>query len=212
MESGSEATVALEGSVVGVANPRDPRPDGASAVGHAARPASASLGARISLVRNSDPGEIRVQPDLSQGLDRYAAAARRLGLELVATGRSQGVATFSRPIQLGDLQRLSDLGMSVLQVEAVSTGDGADRWTAFAENGPQLDSQLAELFAEVDADMLGIVSATVSVSSTEALAAVTGDADVFLIDLSPEQARRSHPSEHDIVMNDLYWHLAGWLD
>lgn len=87
-----------------------------------------------------------------------------LAAEFVQSGPARGVATFSRPLSVQDLGRLRGLGLQILQVEAVSVEtslhDG-HRWTVFAPYGPVLADQLAVHFEEVDADMLGIVSATV---------------------------------------------------
>lgn len=72
--------------------------------------------------------------------------------------------------------------------------------------------QLATHFGEVNAEMLGIVSATVEVSSMEVLTSVESDPAVYLVDLAAEDVRRSNPRFADVVMNDLYWQLAGWSE
>jgi hypothetical protein len=175
--------------------------------------AAASLAKGISLVWTGDAGEIRVDPDLSGGLDRYAADARALSAQLAKTGASEGVVTFARPIQLSDIDRLQTLGLQVTQVEAVSPEFGPDlRWTVFAPSGPELATTLDYLFKDADADMLGTISANVVVPNSKVLTSITSDPDVYLVDLSLEQAMRAQPNHKDFVMNDVYWELAGWLD
>ena len=75
-----------------------------------------------------------------------------------------------------------------------------------------MESDLVSLFEETSTQMLGIVSATVEVASPDALAAVQGDPDVYLVDLAVEQAYRADHGRADVVMNDLYWQLAGWAE
>jgi hypothetical protein len=58
--------------------------------------------------------------------------------------------------------------------------------------------------------MLGVVAAEVVVADEGVLARVNAFAEVWLVDLSLEQIGRSRPELADVVMNDLYWRLAGW--
>jgi hypothetical protein len=49
----------------------------------------------------------------------------------------------------------------------------------------------------------------VVVSNRRAFDAIASHPDVYLVDLSVEQDRRA-TGERDVVMNDVYWDLAGW--
>lgn len=44
------------------------------------------------------------------------------------------------------------------------------------------------------------------------LVRLTAEPSVFVIDLSPAYVGRLATDYEDILVNDLYWHLAGWLE
>ena len=69
--------------------------------------------------------------------------------------------------------------------------------------------QMTALADEFHTSFLGVTSLQVMVPNPSTLEAVGSDPRVYLVDLSIEQVRRSS-GKTDVVMNDLYWHLAGW--
>lgn len=143
---------------------------------------------------------------------QYAAAAESLGQELVSTGPASGILTFSRPVSAADVERLRGLGLTVVQIEAVSEEVDGVRTTAFTPYATNFGQSLETLFADAGSAMLGITALTVEVSSANVLTRVGADPDVYVVDLALEQASRANPDNHDFVMNDLFWHLAGWID
>jgi hypothetical protein len=152
-----------------------------------------------------------VAPDLSSGLDGYAADSRALGEFLTTSHFARGVATFSRPLAAEDLRDLEALGLTIHTIEAVSdpTPSGL-RLTYGNEYGPNI---WAEMDAAAEAEgtaMLGVVAAEVTVPAG-GYAPLASHEAVFLIDLAPEQVRRNAGNAVDVHLNDLYWQLAGWL-
>lgn len=201
--------------------PYQARPASASSAAEPLEPLSAqsadlrparSARAKFNLVPTADPDELRVDPDLSRGLDAYVTAAESLSRELVSLGPSQGIVTFNRPVMPADVERLRALGLTIQQVEAVSEEVDGLRTTAFAAYSASFGQTLDALFAEAGSAMLGITAATVEVSSADVLTRAEADPDVYVVDLALEQARRANKGTHDFVMNDLYWRLAGWVD
>ncbi len=78
-------------------------PSGAGAQEVAAPQAAASVG--------TSAADAVLRPDLSRGLDVYAAEARAAGTALLADGQpAQGIATFSRPLSTADLGELQRAG------------------------------------------------------------------------------------------------------
>lgn len=191
----------------------DPAAASSDPAGANASPAAAALASSMSLVRSSDLGEIRVKPDLTHGLATYTRNAERLANSLSSTGPSDGVVTFARPIAISDVQRLTELGLQFDYLEAISVEleEEPSRWTVFVPAGLNPEGLLGDEFDRLDVEMLGIISATVRVPDLAVLRAVRDDPAVFLVDLSLEQAQRLHPTESDIVMNDVYWQMAGWM-
>ena len=151
-----------------------------------------------------------VAPDLSAGLDAYAADSRALGEALTKSSPASGVATFARPLSGRELQELEALGLEIHAVEAVSdlTPSGL-RLTYGNTYGPHVWAEMDSAAAEEGTSMLGIVAADVTVPAGGYSALASHDS-VFLIDLAPEQVRRNVGEAVDVHLNDLYWQLAGW--
>lgn len=133
--------------------------------------------------------------------------------DVVATGSARGMATFSRPLTWSEMTDLEALGATIHSVELVSEEleDGL-RWTfigPYSANTPQLMEALAP---EDEITMLGVVAAEVTVPDAAALVRLTAEPSVLVIDLSPAYVGRLAADYEDILVNDLYWHLAGWLE
>lgn len=159
----------------------------------------------------SDPGEVRLVPDLSAGLAKYRERTTQLGTALVESGPAHGILTFDRPVQPVNLERLSKRGVMIMSIEAVTSADQhGDRWTVFSANEPGFWTYMQEEAANAKADLLGITAIDVVVPNGRAFESVVNDPSVYLLDLSLEQYERSHPKATDVVMNDVYWHHAGW--
>lgn len=203
-QQGSAATVEEEAlSAIG-------RWQDALAAPPTAPPAPSLLASSMRLGVTYDPGEVLVIPDLAGGLEAYRSRAARLAGAVAEGGPALGVVTFSRPLSEADLARLSDLGLQILSIEAVTEMYDGVRGTYFGPYSPSVWSQMSAIAEEFSTSFLGVTSAQVLVPNAAVLAAASGSPDVYLIDLSMEQARRT-TGKTDIVMNDLYWQLAGWL-
>jgi hypothetical protein len=202
--------------------PALPTPPGASAapqasqssldeggIPYAAAPLALERGYLVAAGR--EPGDVRLLADVSGGLNGYAHKAQALARATTASGPAQGVITFARPLQAGDVVRLEALGLVVRQIEAVSTLDGQGlRWTFGGDNERGVWERAQLAFADEGVTFVGVVSAEVTVPDRDVLDRVQGDRDVFLVDLSVEDYLRLHPSAQDVGINDLYWLLAGW--
>lgn len=159
----------------------------------------------------SPEGDSTIRPDLTMGLDVYAARSRSLALQLVSRGPSRGIITFSRPLDSLELEGLAALGVRFLDLEAVSTPavDGT-RWTAADRDATRLQWAMRDIELEFGVEFLGVVAAEVVVPSPSVLANLQAADEVWLVDLSIEQAGRTHSELIDIGQNDLWWWLAGW--
>lgn len=164
-------------------------------------------------VASIDRRDYLITPDLSQGLEAYAASARALAADVVATGSARGMATFSRPLAWSEIADLEALGATIHSVELVSDemGDGL-RWTFIGPYSASTPALMEGLAPEDNIPMLGVVAAEITVPDAAALARLTAEPSVFVIDLSPAYVRRLAADYEDILVNDLYWHLAGWLE
>jgi hypothetical protein len=152
---------------------------------------------------------VLLQPDLSDGLDAYAADAKTDAVDLLNDGRpAQGVTTFSRPLSTRDLAALERSGLTILHVEAIATGPGP-RVTVGTAYSAALKAELKELAELQDATVDGVVSATVIVDSSNEYEELSRDSRVYLIDLSAAVALRENPGA-DLILNDVYWELMGW--
>jgi hypothetical protein len=134
--------------------------------------------------------------------------------KLFAQDRKSGAPSGSgsnsaRPLSRADLQELEELGLEILSVEAVTAEYDGRRGTYFGLYSTAAWSEMEALEAELSVSFLGITAAQVLVKDRATWDAASGDERVFLVDLSIEQVRRETKST-DVVMNDLYWDLAGW--
>lgn len=68
---------------------------------------------------------------------------------------------------------------------------------------------MGELASESGVNILGVTSAEVVVRNRHSYDVLAADPSVYLLDMGIEQVRRA-TGEVDVVMNDLYWTLAGW--
>jgi hypothetical protein len=133
-----------------------------------------------------------------------------MALGVAAGGAARAVVTFAQPLSQADLDDLHALGLDIITVEAVSRESGGERWTFGSPYDEAVFASLEEMATRADANLLGVVSAEARIPDRKTLNRVQRDDRVFLVDLALEHAQRSHPKERDLVMNDLYWTLAGW--
>lgn len=151
-----------------------------------------------------------ITPDLSQGLNGYANAARELAEAVVATGSARGMATFSRPLAWSEVAALESLGTTLHSVELVSAEmESGVRRTFIGPYSASTPALVDKLAREDAITMLGVVAAEITVPDADVLARLTAEQSVFVIDLSPEYVRRLAADHEDILVNDLYWHFGG---
>jgi hypothetical protein len=173
-------------------------------------PATGSAAGVYKLEEAADPGQKFVIAELGRGLRAYAERARRMALSVAAGGAARTVVTFAQPLRQADLDELHAVGLDIITVEAVSHESGGERWTFGSPYDASAYASLEEMASTVGASLLGVVSAEARIPDRKTLNRVQRDSRVFLVDLAVEHAHRSHPRERDLVMNDLYWTLAGW--
>jgi hypothetical protein len=201
----SVASASEQESSITEALERREREDAAAIPGRASTVESASI--RISTT--SDEGELHVQPDLAGGLDAYRDRSIRLSRALLADASARGIVTFNRPVSAAELQELNESGLEIISVEAVTEKYDGVRGTYFGLYGDHIWTEMDDIAAEFSTSFLGVTAAEVRVPNRAVFDAVAAAPDVYLVDLGVEQARRTSGSK-DIVMNDLYWYLAGW--
>lgn len=173
-------------------------------------PGDPALGTGFVAVREESSRDVRTVPDLSRGLSHYRVKAHALARSLVATGPGRAIITFAEPVTRADLARLDSSGLTIHSFEAVSTpGDGGLRMTFGDSYGPEAFDLVASLATEEAVEMLGVTSVEATVPNEQALKSVLRDSDVFLVDMSAEQVRRSDPGV-EAGTNDIYWFVAGW--
>jgi hypothetical protein len=162
------------------------------------------------LVEQNEPGEVRIAPDLSSGIDQYRVQAHALADAVAAAGPSVGVITFARPVQDTDLSDLRAMGITIYSVEAVTAPDDGLRWTYGAPYASGVVDALSQAATSESRTLVGVIAATVQLPSAREFRAAVADERVFLVDVAQEHARRNHPELTDVEQNDLYWILAGW--
>jgi hypothetical protein len=182
--------------------------------GEAVGPPASSAGAPFDAVTTTDPGEVFVRPRLGAGLPAYAAKVRSTAPAIARAGRSRGVITFARPVGIETIQELAAAGVHFDRVEALGAiSEAGIPWTVGAPGGPESFDVLEMLAADEGVALDGIVSAEVTIPNAAILQAAQRNADVYLVDLSLEQAARSlGPAGGDLVTNDVYWYLAQLID
>lgn len=184
--------------------------DGLAAV-VAGTPAPRTLAHRIAIDPGDQVGEAIVRPDLTEGLDAYAEAARNLAIALARGGPARGVITFARPVTSETLDAIAALGVEIHTAESVSSPMLSGNRMTFGDTYSSDYWRLMAASAKAEgAEMLGIVSAEVFVPDLTAYLDAAEHPDVYLIDLSSEQVRRSDRAVNDVALNDVYWYLAGW--
>lgn len=177
----------------------------------ASAPAPQELAGEFDVIPGDEPGQVTVRADLSRGTDAYAASARELAMALTGTGTATGTLTFSRPVNAEILSQLSDTGITFVEIEAVSAPlANGNRMTFGDAYHPDVWTLMDELASEEGAEMLGVVSAVVTVPNPGVLRRAERHPDVYVVDLAAEQVRRAHPEVTNVAANDLYWYLAGW--
>jgi hypothetical protein len=169
-------------------------------------PGTASL---FDVGATDDPGELRVRPSLSTGLRDYRDSAIRLSRDLLRTGSGHAVVTFNRPIGRAELEDLAAGGLEIVSVEAVTQVYDGLRGTNVSLYGDHIWSEMDAIAGEFSTSFLGITAAQAVVRDRAVFDTVQGSPAVYLVDMAVEQVRRKHDN-NDVVMNDLYWYLAGW--
>lgn len=106
---------------------------------------------------------------------------------------------------------MSGDGVVFVGLEAVGYSADAERWT-FGAEGPAAWALFDAMASEEEATVDGVVAATVEVSNRVSLSRLQADPNVYLVDLSLGYARDLLGSAGtDLVANDLYWYVAGWI-
>lgn len=189
----------------------DTEPPGSRPIAATSTGPEPSLFEDFSLIATGDDGELIIKPSMGGGLDAYAHSARGLASRVIRSGPAHGIVTFERPVGEATLVALSELGVKIVTYEATSSqaGDGS-RLTVGDVYHPGYSQSFAALEADHGVTQMGVTSAEVVVPNATVLQAAFNMPDVWLIDLSLEQVGRAHPELTDVVMNDLYWKLAGW--
>lgn len=188
--------------------------DGSAAIAsfnEAQEPASVELATGYDVFAGDEVGEVRVKADLSSGVDHFADQARELAHALAGQGSARGKLTFARPVNAGVLAELASLGIVINTAEAVSEPMANGHRLTFGDAyTPEFWDVMSQIAIAEDAEMLGVISADVTVPTMGAYARGSRHDDVFVIDLAAEQVRRSDSQITDVVTNDVYWYLAGW--
>ena len=151
-----------------------------------------------------------LRADMSRGLAAYAMDAKARARRVAARGVANGVLTFVEPVGASSLDEIRRTGIEIDQIEIVTTPDADGlRWTFFGGDEPAVWQQARADASSAGVDILGVVSANVTVSGRATLDAAQAHPMVYVIDLSKEEYERTHPHDR-AIQNDLYWTLAGW--
>jgi len=110
---------------------------------------------------------------------------------------------------VGHLVSLERAGLEILSIEAVAEEVAGTRFTYAGIYSPRAWVEMDEHATEFGVEMLGVTSAEVLVRDRRSYDVLMADPSIYLLDMGIEQVRRAS-SEVDVVMNDLYWDLAGW--
>ncbi len=154
-------------------------------------------------------GQIVLEADLSDGLRAYLDTATAAATTIAVDGASRGILTFAEPVTFADLRALERQGVIVETIEAVTANDHGPRWTLGSPMDDATAAWIRDAAAETGERLLGITSAQVVVDASS-LRNALDDPLVYLVDLSIEHFGRGHADKDDIVMNDVYWAVAGW--
>ena len=125
-------------------------------------------------------------------------------------GAGDGVITFSRPITWQELDDLQETGVVVHDIESVTAPDSAGlRWTFAVANEPTSADFVDHASEDIGVDVLGIVSANVTVPDARTLNRLVRSEVVYLVDLSIADFEAANPGIR-ATQNDVYWILQGW--
>lgn len=127
-------------------------------------------------------------------------------------GPADGVVTFAYPLSWSEFLDFEALGVSVADLEFVTDpdADGLRVTYVMARSGAN-PGWVDEEASEANVDVIGIVSANVTVPDLATLERLEASGYVYLVDLSIADFKRLNPGASDILQNDVYWSRAGWL-
>lgn len=157
-------------------------------------------------------GDVHLSPQLGGGLISYARATRELARTTSKLGPADGVVTFAYPLTWSEFLAFEALGVSVLDLEFVTEPDADGLrvtyvMTRLGANPEWVDEEASE----ADVDVMGIVSAKVTVPDLATLERLEASGYAYLVDLSIADYKRLNPGASDVLENDVYWSRAGWL-
>jgi len=162
--------------------------------------------------KRSPDGDVHLSAQLDDGLDSYSRATRALARRTAELGPAVGVVTFAYPLSWNEFLAFEALGATVQEVEFVTEPDADDLRVTYVMTRPGADPGWVEAeAAEANVDVLGIVSANVTVPNSATLACLEASGYVYLVDLSIADFRRLNPGAIDVLQNDVFWSRAGWL-
>lgn len=171
-------------------------------------PEGRAYGASMSA---GEPNEVHLHADIAGGLPGYARNAWGLARAAAREANAAGVITFARPLTWEEFRAVEATGVLVDTIEAVSHPDATGlRWSFVARSDANTPEGITMAADDADVEVLGIVSATVTVPNVKVLKALEAMESVYLVDLSIADFKRHNPGVTDVTQNDVYWHLAGW--
>jgi hypothetical protein len=151
---------------------------------------------------------VLLDPDLSEGIDRYRSSATDLAERTVGSEPSHVVVTFDRPLDPSDVLALMSAGLEIRTIElAAMQGDIHVTYGGRVFDGSELNALLADAGAD-SATVLGFVSAEALITSA-GYQGVSTDNRVYLIDFALEAWMREHPGSK-AILDDVFWQRAGW--
>lgn len=173
-------------------------------------------GLQVSL--EEDGAETDATIHVPNDLAAHASWNDAIAKTLVASRQPlEAVVTFNRPLNHEELRRLAGPGIQLLTFEAIGTL--ADGHTYTISGATDFLSLVTDDFATVAADEVGVVAATVSLTTPGSYQRLAKSRDVLLVDLSAEWVKRAiagdpslldgMPSVVDVQLNDVYWSHAG---
>lgn len=157
-------------------------------------------------------GDVHLSAQLDDGLDSYARATRALARTAAEFGPADGVVTFAYPLSWNEFLAFEALGVLVQDVEFVTEPDADDLRVTYVMTRPGAEpGWVEEEASEAKVDVMGIVSANVTVPDIATLGRLEASGYVYLVDLSIADFKRLNPRANDVVQNDVFWFRAGWL-
>lgn len=200
---GDHSCPSLAKPAISISRPAEPVVDLATAdIGAADR--SAKLHYRVGIAGEDD---VRILPDLSQGLGRYAERAAAASSRLAAGGPIRAVMTFERPVGDAELAAIRELGVGIEAVEGIAL-DGDRTVTVGTSSSADVVDELRVIAASVGATFDGVVSVEVSIRDRATYDRATDLEYVYLVDASAEHFRRLGWTDREPHLNDVYWTLV----